>query len=121
VILLLYCNPLPAANSGTAGALRYLRPARTGRIWRPVPEHRMVGSEGLREWVGEWTAAASRRGVVGRGYHQTSLVHPLAPAGALPRVHGETEKRILVSANGNTPIIFLSDAAGPRCIRKELQ
>ena len=27
----------------------------------------------------------------------------------------------MVSANGNTPIIFLSDAAEPRCIRKELQ
>src|SRR5688572_2140367 len=25
------------------------------------PEHRMVGSEGLREWVGEWPAAASSR------------------------------------------------------------
>jgi hypothetical protein len=26
----------------------------------------------------------------------------------------------MVSANGNTPIIFLSDAAEPRCIRKGL-
>ena len=51
MILLLYCNPVPTANSGTAGALRYVRPARPGRISRPAPEHRMVGSEGLSESV----------------------------------------------------------------------
>ena len=119
MILLLYCNSLPAANPGIAGALRYVRPARPSRMSRPAPEHRMVGSGGVGE-LGEWAAAASRRVVVGRGYHQTSLVHPFDPADTLPREHGGTEERSMVSANGNTPIIFLSDVAGPRCIRKEL-
>jgi hypothetical protein len=31
------------------------------------------------------------------------------------------EKYLKVSANGNTPIIFLSDAAEPRCIRNGLK
>ena len=41
------------------------------------------------------------------GCHQSSFAHPLAPAGVLPRDQGVPEKRIMVSANGNTPIIFL--------------
>lgn len=131
MILLLYCNRLPAANARVAGAARndapmagavpLRRPTLAGRGDGPVPEHR--GNSGVwRRRIGECTTAAERREVVGCGYHQTSSVNPLPAACVLtPREHGAFEIEIMVSANGNTPIIFLSDAAEPHCIGKELQ
>lgn len=90
----------------------------------PVPEHGVESVE-MSCRIGE-ALQWCRGEVVGCGYHQTSSVHPLC-AQALdayaftPRASENWERRVMVSANGNTPIIFLSDAAEPRCIRKELQ
>src|SRR5918995_1417679 len=74
-------------------------------------------------WIGELAKAAVRPGVVvGAGRHQTSSVRPLTGAHVVsPQDNGGFEKQLMVSANGNTPIIFLSDAAGPRCIRNGLK
>jgi hypothetical protein len=114
----------------TGGSGRMYRPSLVARGDGWVAGHRVKASEWVRR-VGECAGAALGRGfVLERGSHHTSWIQPLAQPSRGARVPappdgGEfekcLEKYLMVSANGNTPIIFLSDAAEPRCIRNGLQ